>query len=212
MQHYSEGELHNGWRFCLNCRMPQGSHTLVPDGLVCPIQVQPLPAAAVYTEAEKAAIRDKATLEVNKIREINDHETDSVRRFGSGATRNLDSNKLDYEAFLSPVVLERYARYMHLHRKQKDGSIRSGDNWTKGIPRRQYLKSWFRHFFDVYALLRDFPDVSIEKDMEEALCAALFNNMGLLHEVLVGRSVPDENTVEHFSAADHPKLQQQKEK
>ena len=188
MQHYSEGELHNGWRFCLNCRMPQGSHTLVPGGLVCPIQVQPLPAAAVYTEAEKAAIRDKATLEVNKIREINDHETDSVRRFGSGATRNLDSNKLDYEAFLSPVVLERYARYMHSHRKQKDGSIRSGDNWQQGIPKDVYVKSLIRHTFDFWRVWRGGiavdPDTGLYAEMTDLLCAILFNAMGVLHELL----------------------------
>ena len=177
MQHYSEGELHNGWRFCLNCRMPQGSHTLVPGGLVCPIQVQPLPAAAVYTEAEKAAIRDKATLEVNKIRE-----------FPTGATRNLDSNKLDYEAFLSPVVLERYARYMHSHRKQKDGSIRSGDNWQQGIPKDVYVKSLIRHTFDFWRVWRGGiavdPDTGLYAEMTDLLCAILFNAMGVLHELL----------------------------
>ena len=33
------------------------------------------------------------------------------RQFQTGAYRDTDNNKLDYEAFLSPIVLERYARF-----------------------------------------------------------------------------------------------------
>jgi hypothetical protein len=39
----------------------------------------------------------------------------------TGATRNLDEDKLDYEGFLSPYVLRRFAAYMHEHRKTPDG-------------------------------------------------------------------------------------------
>jgi hypothetical protein len=112
-----------------------------------------------------------------------------IRTFDTGATRNSDSGKLDYEGFLSPVVLERYARYMNAHRRQPDGTMRDSDNWMRGIPRQQYAKSTFRHFMDVLLLTRGWPKAATTTDLEDALCAVLFNVMGLLHEVLLGRSV-----------------------
>src|SRR5687768_4320669 len=36
----------------------------------------------------------------------------AMREFETGATRNLDNGKLDYEGFLSPLVMERFAEYM----------------------------------------------------------------------------------------------------
>jgi hypothetical protein len=115
--------------------------------------------------------------------------TPPARVFSTGATRDSDADKLDYEGFLSPVVLERYARYMNVHRRQPDGSLRDSDNWTRGIPRRQYVKSLFRHFMDVLLLTRDWPEKATTLSLEDALCAVLFNAMGLLHEALIGRSV-----------------------
>jgi hypothetical protein len=112
-----------------------------------------------------------------------------VRRFETGATRDADDGKLDYEGFLSPIVLQRYARYMHQHRVQPDGKLRDSDNWTHGIPQRQYLKSLWRHFMDVYLLKRGFGKLAVVPDIEEALCAVLFNASGMLHEVLIGRDV-----------------------
>ena len=70
----------------------------------------------------------------------------AVRTFDTGATRDTDDGKLDYEGFISPLVLERFARYMHTHRLQPDGTLRDSDNWQKGIPRDQYIKSAWRHF------------------------------------------------------------------
>lgn len=52
-----------------------------------------------------------------------------VREFDTGANRDLDEDKYDYEGFLNPKVLEAYAKYMHKHRYLKDGSIRDSDNW-----------------------------------------------------------------------------------
>jgi len=101
-----------------------------------------------------------------------------VRLFKTGATRDSDESKLDYEGFLSPLVLERYARYMHSHRVQPDGKLRDSDNWQKGIPIFAYMKSMWRHFFSVW---RGYRDNAIP---EEELCALLFNAMGMLHEVL----------------------------
>src|SRR5580698_7792736 len=62
------------------------------------------------------------------------------RTFETGATRNLDASKYDYEGFLSPLVMERFGQYMHKHRVQADGSLRDSDNWQKGIPLQAYMK------------------------------------------------------------------------
>ena len=101
-----------------------------------------------------------------------------MRKFPTGATRNRADDKLDYEGFLCPLVLERYAQYMHEHRKQADGDLRDSDNWQKGIPRAEYVKSGWRHFFDWWKAHRQ------HRDPEEAICALLFNAMGYLHEHL----------------------------
>lgn len=108
-----------------------------------------------------------------------------IRTFATGATRDTDVNKLDYEGFLSPLVLERYAEYMNLHRKQQDGNLRPSDNWQKGIPRDQYMKSMWRHFMSVWKQHRGHEDA---EDLETALCALLFNASGMLHEILVSNS------------------------
>ena len=103
-----------------------------------------------------------------------------VRQFDSGATRDVDTNKLDYEAFLSPLVLEAYAEYMHKNRFQRDGTIRDGDNWQKGIPTDVYMKSMWRHFFDVW---KEHRGLKTEQGLEENLTALLFNVQGYLHEL-----------------------------
>jgi hypothetical protein len=104
-----------------------------------------------------------------------------MREFESGATRDNDEDKFDYEGFLSPLVLQRYAQYMHANRVQADGELRDSDNWQKGIPRDAYMKSAWRHFMDCWRHHRD-PGV-IDTVREEALCALMFNIMGYLHEV-----------------------------
>lgn len=113
-----------------------------------------------------------------------------MRKFEGGATRNVDAGKLDYEGFLSPVVLERYARYLHRHRVQADGKLRDSDNWQKGIPKDVYMKSLLRHLIEVWTYHRepvsDIPDVKECDDVykEDALCAVMFNTMGYLFECL----------------------------
>lgn len=103
------------------------------------------------------------------------------RTFDTGATRDTDHGKYDYEGFLSPPVLERYAEFMHGHRTLPDGSTRDSDNWQQGIPFGVYMKSMWRHFFDVWAWNRGYK---IQDHIEIALCALLFNVMGYLHELL----------------------------
>lgn len=106
-----------------------------------------------------------------------------MRTFDNGATRDDDADKLDYEGFLSPLVIRRFALYMHQHRKQADGQMRASDNWQKGIPKEQYMKSMWRHFMDVWSMQRAVFDFT-EKEIEDSLCALLFNVMGMLHEEL----------------------------
>lgn len=109
-----------------------------------------------------------------------------MRNFETGATRDSDDSKYDYEGFLSPAVLKRYAEYMHANRLQSDGKLRSADNWQKGIPKDAYMKSMFRHFMDVWSMHRNVGDWE-PGDLEEALCAVVFNAFGYLYEELEGR-------------------------
>jgi len=112
-----------------------------------------------------------------------------VRKFATGATRSSGDGKADYEGFLSPQVIVRFGEYMMKHQYQADGSLRDSDNWQKGIPRDQYIKSMFRHYVDLWNLHRaDKQGAEVEiGDVEEALCALLFNVQGYLYEYLNDR-------------------------
>ena len=112
----------------------------------------------------------------------------AVREFASGATRDTDEGKPEYGGFLAWEVLERFGKYMHAHRFQKDGTMRASDNWKKGIPESVYRESLFRHFIDVLALTEgDIDWCGNSEPLEDALCAMLFNVQGLLYETLKGR-------------------------
>ncbi|HVI55470.1 MAG TPA: hypothetical protein VM621_10515 [Luteibacter sp.] len=104
-----------------------------------------------------------------------------IRQFSTGATRDTDAGKLDFDGFLSPLVLRQYADYMHAHRKLPDGSLRASDNWTLGIARDVYMKSLWRHFFAVW---EESKGIETPDGLVENLCAVLFNASGMLHEVL----------------------------
>lgn len=104
-----------------------------------------------------------------------------IRKFDTGATRDTDQGKFDFEGFLSPLVIERFGEYMTKHRKQSDGSLRDSDNWQKGIPKDAYMKSGWRHFFDWW---KEHRGLGSKEGLEEALCALMFNVMGYLHEYL----------------------------
>lgn len=105
-----------------------------------------------------------------------------IRTFSTGATRNTDENKLDYEGFLSPEVLRIFAIYMHRNRRQADGGWRDSDNWQKGIPKDAYMKSLWRHFHDMWIAHRRGGQGSPEQ--VEALCAMMFNVQGYLYELI----------------------------
>jgi hypothetical protein len=104
-----------------------------------------------------------------------------MRIFTTGATRDNDDGKFDYEGFLSPLALEAYANYMHVHRKQSDGQLRASDNWQKGIPKEAYMKSAFRHFMEWWKQHR-YP--TSQDLLVDALCAIIFNAQGYLHTIL----------------------------
>jgi len=104
-----------------------------------------------------------------------------MRTFDSGATRDTDDGKLDFEGFLSPEVLYCYSEYMHRHRTQADGSLRDSDNWQKGMPKAEYLKSLLRHAF---AAWRKHRISSKDESIQEDLCGVLFNAMGYLYQTI----------------------------
>jgi len=102
-----------------------------------------------------------------------------MRTFESGATRDTDQGKLNYAGFLSPEVIERYALYLHKHRIQADGKVRDADNWKKGIPKKVYIESMFRHFMDVW---KEYEGLQSRDGLQDGLCGLLFNTMGYLFE------------------------------
>lgn len=132
-----------------------------------PTRLEP-PSISAMSEGSVTNTRNTATASV-------------VREFSSGATRDTATGKHDFEGYLSPLVLNRFAEYMTKHREQNDGSLRASDNWQKGIPQDQYMKSAWRHFIEWWTLHRT-PWHGNE--VEEALCALMFNIMGYLHEHL----------------------------
>lgn len=110
-----------------------------------------------------------------------------IREFATGATRDQDADKWDFEGFLSPLVVAAYGRYMHRHRQLPDGTLRASDNWQAGIPLDAYVKSGWRHFYDLWANHRGVP---AREGIEDACCAVLFNVMGYLHEYLKAKQTP----------------------
>ena len=130
----------------------------------------------------------KRRIQPGSIIECDDPQAGSefLRKFETGATRDLDERKLDFEGFFSPLVMERYAIYMDSKRPQADGSMRASDNWQLGIPKEAYIKSAWRHFFDFWKLWRKLKahDNHGPVEIEDALCGLLFNASGFLHEHL----------------------------
>lgn len=119
-----------------------------------------------------------------------------VRTFDTGATRSSDAGRYDPEGFFSPLVFEHFCEYMQKHRIQPDGSIRASDNWQKGIPKNTYMKGLWRHFLHLWKRHRGFDvnDAMAGKNMEEDLCALLFNVQGYLHVLLLERNAVVEST------------------
>ena len=113
-----------------------------------------------------------------------------IRKFESGATRDTAQDKLDYEGFLDPVVLEAYARYMHFNRQLSDGSFRDSENWQKGFGLATLMKSLLRHVFDLWDWHRQkiAPKHARAKGFQnpmQAACGILFNTMAYMRELMI---------------------------
>lgn len=148
--------------------------------------------------------RAKGWLELeNKLSQMQ-KEQPVVRKFETGATRDVDTGKYAVYDFISPLVLRRFCQYMHKHRFQRDGTIRAGDNWQKGIPLPVYLDSLERHNLDLWLMTRGFLPITPlaeDEDIEDVCCAIMFNIQGYLFETLkargygvrgmVGRAAPE---------------------
>jgi len=113
-----------------------------------------------------------------------------IRISETGATRNTAIDKLDYEGFLSPIVLEAFAKYMHKHRHLADGTLRDSDNWQK-LFSKDYkehrdicIKSSWRHFMDLWMEHRNFES---RDGIDEAICGLLFNIMAYYYSILLER-------------------------
>lgn len=130
-------------------------------------------------------------------------EMHDTRMFETGATRDVDTNKLAFEGFLSPIVLRRYAEYMHgkrLNNIPAGETIRAPDNWQKGIPQNTYIDSGIRHMIEWWLIHRGF-EARDEKGnvmkLQDVLCAIMFNVMGYLHEELKKQQAQQELPLEH---------------
>ena len=110
-----------------------------------------------------------------------------MRQFGTGATRDDNTHKLDYVRGLSAQVQQRYLEYLGSHRLQKDGSLRDWDNWKRGIDVEVYRESLSRHTADAVRASMGLP-VPEDASLEDLLCAIRFNVDGWLFELLAAKS------------------------
>jgi hypothetical protein len=121
----------------------------------------------------------------------------SVRTFETGANRNSDEGKIDFEGALSPNVLWAFGEYMTKHRVLPDGTVRSADNWQNGMPLDSYMQSLMRHVFDLWMIHRGNEAVRPESGelvmLDDALGGIFFNLQGYWHTVL---TAPEELTKE----------------
>jgi len=107
-----------------------------------------------------------------------------MREFESGATRDDDTNKLQFAQCLSPLVLVRYAQYIREHCRIPIG-FRTCDNWKKGMPKQAYMDSLLRHIVEAWKL----HELKDEEALQESLCGVMFNTMGFLYEILKRKKV-----------------------
>lgn len=109
-----------------------------------------------------------------------------MRHFKTGATRDKDTTKPDYEGFIDPLVIRAFGSYMHKHRKQADGSLRDSDNWQKGFGLNVIIKSMWRHFLDLWLYHRGKKITEDGKphSIHDILGGLMFNVMAYWSEIL----------------------------
>ncbi len=100
-----------------------------------------------------------------------------LRKSDTGAIRNSDVDKINYQGALSPLVLESYGQYIQKHSLLPDGTRRNNKNWQKlfGTPkehRQVCIESAWRHFID---LLKEHDGYDSQDGIDEALGGLMFN-------------------------------------
>lgn len=111
-----------------------------------------------------------------------------MRTFESGANRNSDDEKYDYEGFLNPLVIEAFGKYMNKHRHLEDGSLRASDNWQNLFGEQHLdvcMKSAWRHFLDLWKEHRGYTSID---GIDEAICGLMFNIMAYYYKILKDRN------------------------
>ncbi len=114
-----------------------------------------------------------------------------MRTFTTGATRDTTEGKHEPWGFTSALVEKRFCEYMNKHRRQSDGGMRDSDNWKQGMPVDVYKHSLSRHIQDLRLILEGYPKQAQESDLEEVLCAVVFNVQGMLHETIQNRIISE---------------------
>lgn len=119
--------------------------------------------------------------------------TKKIRKWKTGATRDTELGKPDYEGFMSPIVLQRFGDYMNHHRVQANGALRDSDNWQKHFGEHHLdvcIKSLWRHFMDLWLEHRGF---SSREGIENAMMGIMFNVMAYADKYLKDKLKQDAN-------------------
>jgi hypothetical protein len=109
-----------------------------------------------------------------------------VRKFESGAIRDLDDTKEDYVETFSWTALKRHAVYM-TGKKKRYGA----GNFKKGIPIESYEQSLVRH---LQKYMENKYEQGICETEDDHLAAMLFNICGIMHEEERLKKVKNEKT------------------
>jgi|SRR5690606_29218138 len=112
-----------------------------------------------------------------------------LRMSESGAIRNSDVGKINYQGALSPLILEAYGKYIEKHSLLPDGTRRNNKNWQKlfGTPeehRQVCIESAWRHFID---LLMEHDGYESRDGIDEALGGLMFNIQAYWFSILKER-------------------------
>lgn len=110
----------------------------------------------------------------------------NMRKFQTGGIRDNDQDKIDYEGFLNPLVLQAFGEYMHKHRKTANG-LRASDNWQNFFGEEHLsvcMKSLLRHTHDLWMFHRGYKG---RETIDDALNGILFNTMAYYLKLLQDR-------------------------
>jgi len=112
-----------------------------------------------------------------------------LRNFDTGAIRDNDDSKINYQGALSPLVLEAYGAYIQKHSLLPDGTRRNNKNWqnlfgTHEEHRQVCIESAWRHFID---LLMEHDGYDSRDGLDEAIGGLMFNIQAYWFSVLKER-------------------------